>query len=475
MKRGSVTPLLLAALTLAACNSGGSTSSDVPALGTTRGAITLVSGGSVTVNGVQLSTQGAVVRRDGQPASEDSLRKGMVVTVKGGFDDRVGHANEIEIEHGIEGQVDDKGTDFVVVGGQMIHVDDSTEFGEDNPLRLGSVGVGKVIAVSGVPDDKGGLRASRIDDSPRNTGAADVRDDFDVKGFVSNASGSSFQLRLSPDASSWYVVDAAGLALPANGSYVEVHSATRPAPGGGNVLGTITATSIHLEDRFDESGEIEIEGIVTSIAGSRFVVDGTMVETDGSTRFELGASGDLVPGAKVEAEGHMDAQGVLHAEKVSFRAGVRVAATIQNLSFSGGSGTMTLLGVPVQLPSFADFNVALANGARVEVRGNPSADGTGIVAQRVDANSSGNVDRVFIRALVTAKSDASAPTFTVLGFTITTAGASFNDVNDAAMSRADFFAAVEPGRTVVKARAASAANVSGSTFAAEEIELEGNE
>ncbi len=473
--------LLGAALALGACGgtSGGGPSTSTTRTGAARGAITEKAAGSLTVNGVRFSIgAGTAVRIDDTVHPESDLRKGMVVTVQGTFDDRTGTATEIEFEHGIEGQVDDKGADFVVVGGQMVHVDDSTEFGEDNPARLGSVNIGDPISVSGTPDDKGGLRASRIDDSPRAALAVDdpARDDFEVKGFVSSVSGTSFQLRLSPDATSYYVVNAAGLSLPASGAFVEVRSAGAPFPGTPPVIGTIAATSIQVEDRFG-GPEVEIEGIVTSGTSAQFVVDGQTVRTDGATVWNLGAPADLVPGAKVEAEGEMGSDGVLLATRVSFRAGVRITATIENLVFSNGSGTMTLLGVPVQIPSFADTNVALANGAKVEVRGNPSASGSGIVALRVDANSSGNASRVFVRAVVTAKSNANpaAPTFTVLGFTITTSGAEFRSSSDAPMTAADFFAAVEAGHTVIKARAASASSVSGPTFAAEEVELEGSE
>lgn len=470
---------LLTALATAACGGSGTDSPPGPTpLGTTRGAITATSPGAVTVNGVALSTSGAAVRIDGQAASADGLRKGMVVTVRGGFDDRGGEAAEIEAEHAIEGQVDDKGTDFVVVGGARVHVDDSTEFGEDNPARLGSVAVGDAVAVSGVPDDKGGLRASRIDDSPRQGGSTSDDDDLDVKGFVSNVLAGSFELRLSPDAAEHWIVTVAGVTLPAgfgNGAFVEVHTLAAPAAGTPPVLGTITASAVELEDRFDEADvETEIEGIVTSGDASSFMIDGVTVVTDAATVWRLGLPADLVRGVKVEAEGHLDPAGVLHAHKVSFRPGVRITAVIEN--YAGTS--MTLLGVPVQLPSFADVDpsLTLANGLEVEVRGNPSADGAGVVALRVE-QPSGNAERVFVRAIATWKHDGTptAPAFTVLGFDVSTAGATFRGLADEVLTPQAFFAAVEPGRTVLKIRAATAADVSGTAFAAEELELEGDE
>ncbi|HET7825993.1 MAG TPA: DUF5666 domain-containing protein [Anaeromyxobacter sp.] len=472
-----------AALALAACGGGARTPSNgasaAPKVRVTRGAISARSAGSVTVNGIQLSTASSAVRADGKSIDQASLDMGMVVTVRGTFDDRGGEASEIEMEHAVEGRIDDKGVDFVVVGGQRVHVDDSTEFHQSRSAGLASYSVGDVIAVSGVADDRGGLRSSRIDDSPRQVAPAASHDDFDLQGFVSNiVAGTSFELRITPDASERWIVTIAGLTMPAgfkDGARVEVHSLSAPAAGTAPVLGIITASAVDLEDRLDDAddqGELEIEGIVTSGAAASFVIDGKTVLTDASTKWLLGLSTDLVPGVKVEAEGQVDGSGALHATKVSFRAGVRITAALQNVSWDGTSGTATILGVPVQLPSFARYDVAPAEGLRVELRGNPSASGTGVVALRLMAATGGNTDRVFIRAVVTSESSAR---LTILGFDVTTAGAQFKNVDESLMSADAFFAAVDAGRTVVKARAASLSNVAGTSFAADEVEIDGDE
>ena len=467
---------LAAALVLAAC---GGTSSSPPTVRVTRGAITSTSPGGATVNGVALATASASVRNDGKVVPAEWLAKGMVVTARGSFDDRAGVAESVEAEHAVEGRVDDKGTDFVVVGGLRVNVDGSTEFDASHPARLDSVQLGDAIAVSGVADDRGGVRASRIDDSPRQGGPAEGKDDFDVQGFVSAwAPGTSFELRISPDATERWLVLVSGVALPAgfgNGARVEVHALTPPAAGTLPLLGTITASAVELEDALeapDAQGELEIEGIVgAGGTAASFFIDGVNVVTDGATRWELGTPADLVPGAKVEAEGRVDAGGVLHASKVSFRAGARISAVIDA---TDGVSTMTLLGVQVQIPSFARVSLALAAGTAVEVRGTPDAAGTGMVALRVDPYGSG---RPIIRAVATAKSNAtpSAPSFGVLGFGVTTAGATFRGLSGETLTAEAFYAAVEAGRTVVKARAPNAAAVSGTAFAADELQLEGSE
>lgn len=487
MNRIRTTAAIFAALALAACGGSAkspSNTSSAQQLKVTRGAITASSAGTVTVNGIQLSTASSTARADGKSVDPASLAKGMVVTVRGAFDDHGGEATEIEMEHAVEGRIDDKGVDFLDVGGQRVHVDGSTEFQQSRSAGLASYAVGDVIAVSGVADDRGGLRASRIDDSPRQAAPSASHDDFDLQGFASNiVAGTSFELRITPDAAERWLVTIAGVTMPAgfkDGARVEVHSLSAPAAGTAPVLGTITASAVDLEDGLDaadDHGELEIEGIVTSGASASFVIDGMTVLTDAATTWSLGAPADLVAGVKVEAEGPVDGSGALHATKVSFRPGVRITAALQNVSWDGTSGTATILGIPVQLPSFARYDVAPAEGVNVELRGNPTASGNGVVALRLAQPSGGSSTRVFIRAVVTAKSsaNAAAPTFTILGFAVTTAGAQLQAVDGSTVSADAFFAAVDAGKTVVKARASSLSNVSGSSFAADELEIDGDE
>lgn len=464
--------LLSATLLLAACGGGSSSGAGAggggggAALQVTRGAITEQAAGSVKVNGVVLDTRGATVRIEKARGSEAELHEGMIVTVHGTFDDRTGAAAEIEFEDAVKGRVDGKSGDVLSVGGQTVRVDDTTHF-EDDAARLGSVSAGDRVRVSAVPDDRGGLRATRID---RLAGASE---DLEVKGFVSGLSASGFALKVSPDApDSLAVTYASGVTAPAglaDGSYVEVRAA------GPAVAGAIVATSIELEDRFGEAAEVELEGIVTSGGPADFVVDGQRVTTGGSTRWQLGVPGDLVAGVKVEVEGHLDASGVLAADRVSFRAVVRLQGPVSAVAVTGlSSRTFTLLGLPVSVPDAADWRVspsALVDGAVVELRGNPGIGGASVVGTRIESR---NDTRVFVQGAVSAKDEA-AGTLTVLGLTVDASGAEFRDPSEVALARAAFFAAVEPGRTVVKARGRSAAALSGSTLTAEEIELEGDE
>lgn len=469
--------IAFAGLLLSACGGGSDGGPTGGGGGTalTRGAITAKSAGSITVNGVVLSTgSGTAVRIEKQAGSADDLLPGMIVTVRGDFDDRTGSASEVEFEDAVTGRVDDKGTDFIDVGGTRVNVDDSTEYGEDNPARLGGVQVGDRVRVSGVPDDKGGFRASRVDDD------SGTSEDLELKGFVSELTATGFTLRISPDDASGYAVTlATGASLPAgiaNGSYVEVRSAG-PVTGG-----AIVAASISLEDRHGGFDDVEFEGIVTSGDSAEFVVDGVTVRTSATTRWQFGVPADLIPGTKVEVEGHLDAAGVLLAEKVSFRAVIRIQAAVTGLVETDSGATFTLLGIPVSVGTQTRFDDALssiADGEVVELRGMPDRSGTGVVGLRIRLR---NDERIELQGLVSAEDEA-AGTVDILGITVQTgAGTSFHDSRGSSgsegdspeITRAAFFAAVEAGQTVVKARGADASALSGSTLTAEEAELEGD-
>jgi len=92
-----------------------------------------------------------------------------------------------------------------------------------------------------------------------------------------------------------------------------------------------------------------------------------------------------------------------------------------------------------------------------------------IVATRVEAT---NDDRLHLQGPVTAK-DAAATRLTLLGITVQAgAGTEYRDTSDTALSAPAFFDLVVVPRTVVKAR--SRVPMSGATFAADSLEIEGS-
>jgi hypothetical protein len=443
--------------------------------------VVTAAGGGITVNGVRFATAGATVTTDDQPGVESDLKVGMVVKVKGHDDGVNGQATEIEYEDQLRGKVDDVAGDVIRIGDREIEVEHATEF-EDNVARLGSITPGQDrIRVSGVATAGGRIRASRIDKLP---GSAE---DFEVKGFVSGLSMGppvTFDLRVTPDAATGLAVTlAAGTVVPAglaNGSFVEIRSPAAP------VGGAVTATAVDLEDARlgGANDEAEVEGIVTSGDSASFVVNGQAVVTGAGTHWENGVPGDLVPGAKVEAEGHLDSQSppVLHAEKVSFRANVRLQGASSDVVIPDAadprSGSFEVLGLTVLTDAFTEWkdfsgnpqDLSTIGAGPVLVRGMRSRDGSSVVATRVERT---NDDRLVLQGPVTTK-NAGAGTLVILGLTVATGvGTEFRDASDMPLGQVAFFGAVTEGRTVVKARGRDAAAFSGTTLTAEQVEIEG--
>jgi len=473
---------LVAAVLLAACGASSSTApagGGGPGGGTTttisKGVVTAT--GGVTVNGVRFDTSAAQIRIDDNPGRPESeLKVGMVVKVKGSKDDAAGtgRATEVEAHHVVRGKVDGKGASLLRVGGHEVEVEHGTEF-EDPASRLDAIAVGERVRVHGHPSSNGRFRATRVEKEP---GASE---DFEVKGFVSDLSvaAGTFTLKVSPDAASSYAVTRApGAVLPtylANGSYVEVRSASAP------VAGALLATAVVLEDGKLglAQAEAEVEGLVTSGTSAQFIVEGQGIATSASTRWENGLPSDLVPGGKVEAEGRLDDAGLLQATKVSFRANVRLQGPVSNVvPTSAREGTLQLLGLDVRTDAWTEWKSPGGGGGSldlttigagpVEVRGVPGATGE-IVATRVEAT---NDARLVLQGPVSSK-DATAGRLVILGLTAQ-AGASteYRDSSDAPLSAAAFFGQIAVPRTVAKVR--SRDPLSGTTLSVEQVEIEGS-
>jgi len=464
--------VLAIAATLTACGGGGGPG---PAPATPnlflQGTISARQVGAIQVNGVTVSTAGATTRIEKVERSESELKTGMVVKVKAHRATAGAHEAEgveIEFEDAVKGKVSgrDDAAGTMVVGGQTVRIDDSTEF-EDNTNRLGSITSGQDrVRVSAVADDRGGLRATRVD---KLTGASE---DFEVKGVWSSSAG-GFTLTTGPG-TIFTVTLAAGVTPPADGSLVEVRSA------GPAVAGAIVASAITVEDRLpgQPNSETEVEGIVTSGLAASFVVNGTTVTTTATTSWTGGLPDDLVAGVKVEAEGTLGADGVLAAHKVVFKASARLFGVAK---IDAGTGKLTVNGVAVTIDGLTRPADSIADTDWVEVRGALDRAGTAVLATRAEVKSPGNA-RPVIQGVVTAASPATVPaTVTILGKVISIDGSTElrghsdqSGVDGPLMLKADFFAAVTAGLEVVKATGQNGADWSaGPSGTARSLELEG--
>ncbi len=407
------TVALASVLALTACGGGGggNTQAGAPGAAVSKGVITAK--GSVFVNGIKYSTAGAAITVDDNPnGTENDLKIGMIVKVRGTSDDatKTGTATKIEARDALEGTIDgiDPASKTITVMGQAVRIEDNlTRLNDDDTVKVFSAAgfaVGNIVEVNGFPDDNGGLRATRV--AKKTTG------EFEAKGFITGfvSGATSFGLSLTPNGTSFLTVNFAAGLLPAgaaNGSLVEVKSTVAPAGS------AITASLIKLEDKLGaENEKVEVEGIVSSGTVANFVVNGQQVITDSSTVFEGGLSTDFAIGIKLEAEGPLNAGGAIVATKISFRSNIKIEADATNVT----AGGLTVLGKSVIINSFTRFDngVLPVNNDHIEVRVMPDRDGN-LIATRIKVL--GASTKAFLQGPVTA-SDSAAGTLTILGTTL---------------------------------------------------------
>jgi uncharacterized protein DUF5666 len=463
---------LVFTLTLAGCGGGGGGSAPTAVSGFSKGVITAK--GSITVNGVKFNSSSAKVRFDnlsGAGIDDSRLKVGMVVKIKGKIDDvtKSGSADKIEFSDNLEGPIGaiSVANNTLTVFGQTILVDNKTVFEGFTGLADPTLSVGNRVEVSGFSNGPNGILATRIE---KKTG---VSDDFEIKGTVTAVSPGTNSFTLTPPNSTQplTVTLGPGVAMPALNSFVEVRTT-----GSGT---TITATKVELEDELkaDDKDRVEVEGFVTSIntADKTFVVNGVTVDASAMTMPTVGQ--------KVEVEGTM-VNGVLvpaKAIKIEQESDIKIEADVTAV----GTSSITLLG---SLTGFVDsatifkddssaklVNFSLADirvGDHLEIAAFPNPDpnnpNTGIISKVVRKSPS---SQIVLQGPIDA-SIPSAATFILLGLTVDASGAGvqFRN-NDVPISSVTFFAALTPGKTIVKAKGTTFTTAT-KTLTATEVEIE---
>ena len=156
---------------LAACGGGGSGSSgsadtSASSQGTSVGAVTGF--GSVYVNGTRFTTDGRVDSDDGLER-EDQLDKGMILKVRGSWDDRgEGRADDISYDDTLRGPLAaaswdaSANTGQLEMLGQVIGLTNETVFRGATPEQLAASPESYRVRVSGWRLDDGSFRASYV-------------------------------------------------------------------------------------------------------------------------------------------------------------------------------------------------------------------------------------------------------------------------------------------------------------------------
>jgi hypothetical protein len=422
----------------------------------------------------------------------------MVGKIRGRInDDRVsGTATTIEIENEVRGRaanVDGSANPRTfTVNNQRVYVDSQTVYA-NLPQGFGSIengaslGGGTYIEVHGFRDSAGAIRATRVE--ARNAVAGDDEIRGGVEAGSVNTTAKTFTLRSGPvNSPGGVIVNYSGATFTTGsesqlaGAYVEVHGAYDA------LSQAFTATRIDFEDLEDSafvpasSENAEVEGIISGFTASsaEFRVATRRVLLGGSVRFEGGTVEDLANDARIEAEGNLNASGVLVANKIQFKSArliLQSTASAVTVGTPANPGQFTVLGTTVVVTSVTRIDTStaslgdVASGDCVEVRAH--LDGTTLVADEVKELSASACDRWIVRGPV-AGQDSAAGTVTLIAASganstvVNVNGAQFRDAADSAITRAAFFTAARIG-SIVKTRGTNPAT---SPLVATEAELE---
>lgn len=381
-------PMLTAALA-AGCGGGvdsGGTGS--PQVAFASGPITGF--GSVIVNGVHFDDRSAAVSdADGNARTRDDLRLGMTTEVRGSAigTDSDGHpasaATSIVFGSELRGPVaaSDLAARTLTVLGQTVDIATTTVFDTSLAGGQAALAVGDVVEVYAQLDAANGhYDATRIE---RKTGVTA----FVVRGIVAGIDMTARTFSIGATRIAYAGVAASGVpASLANGRFVRALVAVAPVGG--------VWTAVRLSDgtpAIDDRHEANVKGLVSAFtSNASFSVNGTAVDARGAT-FPAGTAG-LGLGTRVEVEGAVVA-GVLVASKVTLvsddeesgrdfdvRGAIASIDTVAKL-FVVRDVTVSYAGTV----DFRDGTAAdLAVGKQVETRGRLTADGTKLMATRID-------------------------------------------------------------------------------------------
>lgn len=314
---------LPALLFLAGCEGSGVNVAGGGTGGTGISAGVITGFGSVIVNGVTFKvTDNTSIRLNDFPSSEAVLQEGMTVKIRGTFDDEgiTGTAASIEAESSVRGMISaiDPGEGSFSVLEQMIFVDNQTKF--SGASVLDELQLNDVVQVFGFRDAFGDLRATFVE---RLSGTGGEEE---VSGIVSEKDDVPGTFRLGfllVD----YVIRTPGIEPTGfgfdNGDPVEVEGVFNAATG------RFEAEEIEREDIEDagfvplEGERAEVEGYTSGVTENppgifTLAVDGFPVRTSAGISYEGGDPASLRDNVRVEAEGRVDANGILVAEKIEF-------------------------------------------------------------------------------------------------------------------------------------------------------------
>jgi hypothetical protein len=467
----------LAAVTiLAAC--GGGSSGNSPSASGMSGASGVITGfGSVFVNGKEFKTDGTTQVLDGDnddaASSTANLQVGMTVDI----DAASGTATRLRFTSAVRGEVDavDTMAMTLTVLGQTVRITSGTSFAGNvgntstgsMPNQLRDIRVGDYVVVFGFLECTGSSCSSGATDvvatlvnEPASVGK------YRVQGYVSNYSSStnSFQINgLTVD------IATSGASptqcntmncMFANGDFVSVRSKTAPTGSfSGGTLTLMMADDVKLRPvapTFAAGSTVTIEGPVSDLSGSTFVVHGITVDGSGMASSMSGLANNQI----VEVTGTISSSGTLMATSITVEqhATFLVMAAVDSVSTTG----LSVLGQSFSVTSdtrFDDrsmdarpfnstnFSTVLKAGDQVIVAAHPASSGN--VATRVERIPTPSSPQAAVIGVVSMDS-SSADTMTIDGITVTLNSSTklFYQGAGSSPTLTGFFAAITPNTTI---------------------------
>jgi len=323
---------------------------------------------------------------------------------------------------------------------------------------LQNLQLGDFLDVSGYVDTNNSLAASFIEYLPVPSQR------WLVSGYVS-AVGSGTLFNLGPQQ-----VDLAGVtpvgcsAALSIGQFVEIRADAATGFDANSVLRNITSLRCLDPVPIGTPGSLgAISGIVGEILSpTSFQFGPYVVNIDAATSFRFGNAGDLIAGASIEVDGTFGASLQFSALGIQFAAPmIRLEGPVTPADVTPGpSGTVHLLAnTVIRSAQLRDedgiYAAGIQQNLQVEVRG--YMDHTGrLFATRARSRGAPDLGDVRIGGPVNSMT---RPLLDVLGNTLDSTGATFEDPAGAPISGDEFFARTAPGALVEQTGAYDAANL----------------
>ena len=311
---------------------------------------------------------------------------------------------------------------------------------------IGNIGLGDHLDVSGYVDTNSSLLASFIEYLPTPTPR------WLLSGYVTAVNGS--EAMLGPQR-----VSLAGVApidcgaAVAVGQFVEIRADAIAGFTSSSLLDTVTRLACVSPVPLGTPGAL---GALTGIVGealspTSFAFGPYVVSYDVNTEFRFGSADDLVPGAALEVDGVFGADLTFAAQGIQFDAPmIRLQGPVSPADVQpGADGSVIMLGNTVRRAAQlrdedAIYASGIAQARQVELRG--YLDHLGVrwatrarlrgAPDPADSRAGGPVDSV------------ARPLLSVLGLTLDSTGATFEDPAGNAIDADTFFSGALPGAIV---------------------------